>query len=266
MRVVPLRSIKDPLFKHLRELRTAQGRAASGSFLIEDADSARLASEAGCELRAWLASEAVAAEPPPWLAALPTTVHVAHAGLLRKLFPTGKAPELVAECRQLGRPIDSLGPSRRVLVLEHIQDAGNLGSMLRTAEGLGVRDVVVLRSEVTDLYSRVAVRASMGSMFRVRLYEGELDAVVARLAALGVTLVSTTPHTDQPLSALAVDRPLALAVGNETLGASEALLAASGERVRIEMAGEIESLNVGAACAIALYVLGSGDAPVPSAS
>lgn len=255
MRVVPLRSIKDPLFKHLRELRTAQGRAASGSFLIEDADAARAAQDAGCEMRGWLASESLLAEPPAWLAALPTTVHSAHAGLLRKLFPTGKAPELVAECAQLSRPIDALAAARRVLVLEDIQDAGNLGSMLRTAEGLGVRDVVVLRSEVTDLYNRVAVRASMGSLFRLRLFDTTLEELMGRLTRLGMALVVTTPHTTTRLDALPRAEALALAVGNETHGASEALLLAASLRARIEMASEVESLNVGAACAIALYEL-----------
>lgn len=256
MRAVPLRSSKDALFKSIRTLRSQEGRVREGAFLIEDEVGVRVALAHGADVRTLLAHEDCIATPPEWLAAQERTVHALGHGLVHKLFPTGKKPQVVAVCGRLDKPLDGLGAARRVLVLEDIQDAGNLGSMLRTTEGLGVHDVIVLESDVTDLYSRVAVRASMGSLFRLRLWHATREQLRSHCDTHALRLVVTTPHTERGLDAVDRGQALAIVVGNETAGVSEALASLAHERVRIPMAGEVESLNVGAACAICLHALG----------
>lgn len=253
MRLVTLASSKTPLFKRLRALRTADGRKQQREVLLEEEDAVRAALQSGRDPTALVATDTWLQQAPDWLADYAGTVQQVSGGLMHKLFPTGRTPGVVCALPWLEQPLSDAPACQRLLVLEHIQDGGNLGTILRTAAGLGVRDVVLLESDVTDLYNRVAVRASMGAMFRLRLWSADLTGLARYCEQHGVALLCTTPRGDIELSPRA--GAWALAVGNETQGASADLLERSDVALRIEMAADTESLNVAVATGIALYAL-----------
>lgn len=137
-----------------------------------------------------------------------------------------------------------------VLLLEGVQDPGNVGSMLRTAAAAGVRQVW-LTPGCADLWSPKVLRAGMGAHFLLPAIERiNVDTALAAFSGpLAVTtLGDATPLHDSPLKG-----SLVLALGSEGGGVSDSLLARADLRLRIPMAEGVESLNVAAAAAICLY-------------
>jgi TrmH family RNA methyltransferase len=138
-----------------------------------------------------------------------------------------------------------------VLVLDGVQDPGNLGTILRTAAAAGVRDAL-LTEGCAQAWSPRVLRAGMGAHFVLRIHE-HADPL-ARLADFpGPRLATALGPGAKPLYVLDLDRPVAWFFGAEGQGVSPALLAAADDRVVIPMPGGIESLNVGAAVAICLF-------------
>lgn len=139
--------------------------------------------------------------------------------------------------------------SARILLLDGVQDPGNLGTLVRTAEALGLGGVVCLPGTV-DPWNPKAVRAAAGSAFRVPLLYRARGEALDRIGALGAALWAADP-TGEPFSR--GDRAptrLALALGNEARGVSGPVLEAADRRVSVPMAGRVESLNVAVAGAI----------------
>jgi tRNA G18 (ribose-2'-O)-methylase SpoU len=145
--------------------------------------------------------------------------------------------------------------ARLLCVLEGVGDHENLGSIFRNAAGLGV-DGVLLGPGCADPLYRRAVRVSMGHVLRVPF--GQVTAWPAGLHQLreaGFRVLALTPGPDAvPLhEAVGAGRRTAVLLGSEGPGLTEEALAAADERVRIPMAGDVDSLNVATAAAIALY-------------
>ncbi|ODU08030.1 MAG: rRNA methyltransferase [Rubrivivax sp. SCN 71-131] len=140
-------------------------------------------------------------------------------------------------------------PGLPTVVLDRLQDAGNVGSILRSAAALGVAQVLALKGTAA-LWSAKVLRAGMGAHFALRLAEGLSED---EILALALPLVGTSPHAHALLPRAALPRPAAWLVGHEGQGASARLLAACTTTVRIPQPGGQESLNVAAAAAICFY-------------
>jgi RNA methyltransferase, TrmH family len=135
------------------------------------------------------------------------------------------------------------------VVLDRLQDAGNVGAILRSAAAFGVRQVLAIKGTAA-LWSPKVVRAGQGAHFGLRLVEG-LGA--SDLAALAVPMVATSSHADQPLHRVALPSPCAWVMGHEGQGVSPELMSLCTLTVGIPQPGGEESLNVAAAAAICLF-------------
>ncbi len=140
-------------------------------------------------------------------------------------------------------------PGVPTVVLDRVQDAGNVGSILRTAAAMGVRQVLALKGTAA-LWSAKVLRAGMGAHFGLHLVEQALpdDLVALQLACVATSL--QTPHT---LTSLTLPTPCAWVFGHEGQGVAPEVLARCEWQVRIPQPGGEESLNVAAAAAICLY-------------
>lgn len=145
-----------------------------------------------------------------------------------------------------------------LLVLDAVQDPGNFGTMVRTAEALGAGGVIALPGTV-DPWNPKSVRAAMGSSFRLPVVAAGWDEAAPWLEAEGVRIVASVVGAE-PLGEPRPDRA-ALVVGNEGAGVSAETLRRAHHRVGIPIRGRAESLNVTSAAAILLYDLLR---PVPS--
>ena len=138
-----------------------------------------------------------------------------------------------------------------LVVLDGVQDPGNLGTILRTAAAAGVRDVL-LTPGCAGAWSPRALRAGMGAHFVVHIHE-RVDVVHALGAFRGAILATALGEGARSLYELNLDAPVAWLFGAEGQGVSPALLACASQRVIIPMAGDVESLNVAAAVAVCLF-------------
>ncbi len=145
-----------------------------------------------------------------------------------------------------------LPPDPLVVVVEGLEKPGNLGSVLRSADAAGVA-AVVAADPVTDWGNPNVVRASKGTVFTVPVAAATLPEVLGWLRERGIRLVATTPDTDTVHTAVDWTGPVAVAVGTEKDGLTDAALGAAEERVRIPMAGRVNSLNAGVSAAVVLY-------------
>lgn len=146
----------------------------------------------------------------------------------------------------------SLPPDPLVVLVEGLEKPGNLGSVLRSADAAGVA-AVVAADPVTDWGNPNVVRASKGTVFSVPVAAAPLPEVLAWLRDNGIRLVATTPDTELLHTDADLTGPVAVAVGTEKTGLSDAALAAADARVRIPMAGAVNSLNAGVSAAVVLF-------------
>jgi RNA methyltransferase, TrmH family len=138
----------------------------------------------------------------------------------------------------------------RCVMLENIQDAGNLGSILRSTAAAGI-DTVLLSPGCAFVWSPKVLRAGMGAHFSLNIYDNsDLPAAVQRLSG---RLICASSHAQKTLYQADLRGPLAWAFGNEGSGLSAALTGVAGEQLRIPMPGGTESLNVAAAAAVCLF-------------
>jgi RNA methyltransferase, TrmH family len=143
----------------------------------------------------------------------------------------------------------ALQPDAASIVLDRVQDAGNVGSVLRSASAFGFKQVLALEG-TAGLWSPKVLRAGMGAHFALDLIEG-LSA--GELQALSVPLLAASAHATQALRDATLPFPCAWVFGHEGQGIGAALLARCNMTLRIPQPGGEESLNVAAAAAICLY-------------
>ena len=139
--------------------------------------------------------------------------------------------------------------SVNTVVLDRLQDAGNVGAILRNAAAFGVQQILALRGTAA-LWSPKVVRAGMGAHFALRLREG---VVMADLDQLQVPLLATSSHAAQALDQVRLPTPCAWVFGHEGQGVSRDLEARCSLTLRIPQPGGEESLNVASAAAVCLY-------------
>jgi TrmH family RNA methyltransferase len=140
-------------------------------------------------------------------------------------------------------------PGLPTLVLDRVQDAGNVGSLLRSAAAFGVQQVLALKGTAA-LWSPKVLRAGMGAHFGLTLFDA---AEPSALDALQLPLVATSSHAAVALPQAALPSPCAWVLGHEGQGVGPELLARCALTVRIPQPGGEESLNVAAAGAVCLY-------------
>lgn len=141
------------------------------------------------------------------------------------------------------------------LILETIQDPGNLGTMLRAGEGAGLCAVIADRT-TADLYNPKVVRSTMGSIFRVPVvYTDDLKKAVRAMQEKNIRVYAAALDASVPYDSVQYLGPSAFLIGNEARGLTAELAALADQRIRIPMAGHVESLNAAVASAILLYEL-----------
>lgn len=143
----------------------------------------------------------------------------------------------------------AIEPRVATIVLDRVQDAGNVGSILRSAAALGFRQVLSLKGSA-GLWSPKVLRAGMGAQWGMSLRE---DLALPDLEALALSLVATSSHAPLALPAAPLPEPCAWVFGHEGQGVADDLLAHCELTVRIPQPGGEESLNVAAAAAVCLY-------------
>lgn len=239
-------SIKDSRVLLARELQTGAGRKKHQKFLVYGLEQIEWALQKGIELEYVFAEEV--------LPELPVLFLTVTSGILKKISGTNYVIPYIGIAQ-----VPHVAPKQSdfVVVLDDIQDYGNLGTILRTAHGLFV-DSFMFTNALADPYQRKVIDSSRGSVFQSNFtYQEDPQATIDRLKQDGYQLVVTSPHAQylQSQTPLQVGKPVALIVGNETRGVDDTFIEQADVVVQIPMSQRIESLNVGVAAGISIYEL-----------
>ncbi len=247
-----LRSRDNPRLRRWTRLgRDARLRRSEGCALIEGAHLVEAWLERHGPPRALIASEAGMARPE--IAALVRRSTLAPVVLADRLFAAMADVETPAGvAAEIGIPAERPDPAgaRLCVFVDAVQDAGNLGAILRSAAAFGVRDALLSRG-CADAWSPKALRAGMGGQFLLRIAtNADLEREIERFA--GRTLC-TVPRGGTPLRECDLSGRIGWLFGAEGQGVGARAVARASERVTIPMPGGTESLNVAAAAAICFY-------------
>jgi len=143
--------------------------------------------------------------------------------------------------------------SKLIIIVHQLQDPGNLGTIIRTAEAVAAAGIA-LSPNTVDPYSAKAIRASMGSILRLPVVRvGEIEAFVKRCKKMGFQTVATVVTGEKTPYDIDLTKPTVVILGQEGAGLPQASMADVDLRVRIPMAKTIDSLNVATSSAVILY-------------
>lgn len=149
--------------------------------------------------------------------------------------------------------VEGLHKGKKYLILDKLQDPGNTGSLIRTAEACGYDGVILIKGTV-DIYSPKVVRAAAGTILRMPFYFMESsDEFLKVFKESGISLISTSMEGDKDYREIYYKKPFGLIMGNEGGGVDPYLLEKCDLKVKIPMEGKIESLNVAVAGGIIMY-------------
>ena len=140
----------------------------------------------------------------------------------------------------------------RLLLLDRVQDPGNLGTLLRSAVAFGF-DGVILGDGCVDLYNEKVIRSTQGAIFKLPILNQNLEEAVTSLKEQGVRIYGTSLQNGRPLNEIEETMKMAFILGNEGSGVSKELLSLTDGNIFIEMSENIESLNVSIAGSIIMY-------------
>ena len=251
-----IESPKNPQVKALVKLRERRMREREKRYLIEGAREVGRALSAGVELETLYICEGfLNAEGEEVLARANHLKRIDLSELaFRKVSYRDTPDGLLAVAPMLETSLESVTVTQNALflVVDGLEKPGNLGALLRTADAVDV-DAVFVTGAGTDLTNPNVIRASMGSVFSRPVLNVEADRLLAWLRAHEVTIVATTPHTQTSYWEADYTEAVAIVLGAEHEGLSEAWLEAAQSRVSIPMRGLADSLNVGTAGALLLY-------------
>ena len=177
--------------------------------------------------------------------------------LFRSLAATETPQKVLFLCRVPSSRLPETLPGDRYLVLDGLQDPGNVGTLWRTADAFGADGLILLPGSA-DPWNPKTLRATMGACFRLPVWEGDLPALEALLARTGLPLYATALREDtEDIRSLSLARA-AVVIGSEGRGVSGAVLARCQATLKIPMADRCESLNAAVAGAVVLWQMGFG--------
>lgn len=239
-------SLKNPKVAAWKALKDRKGRRESGCFLVEGRKMVEEALKSAFDVETVLVQEGM--ELPDGLT-MPVYELPAH--VLAAVCDT-KTPQGIAAVVRM-KEQSALG--NHIVVLDGVQDPGNVGTIIRTADAAGL-DGVLLSTQCADVFSPKVLRATMGSIFRMNLRTtDDLPGELTKLREKGYSILSSqldgTPFYEREK----VAEQFALIIGNEGNGVSEQVQQTATHRVRLPMRGGAESLNAAIAAAIMMYEL-----------
>lgn len=242
-----IRSTQNKNVKEWKKLHSKKGRNQNNSFLIEGYHLIEEAYSTEQNIKELILQEGI--ENPGWLQ--DDFVSYVSESVFNEITQTD-TPQGIAAV--VAKQSIATKDKNYVLLLDAIQDPGNLGTMIRTADAAGFSKIILGEGTV-DLYNDKVIRATQGSIFHIAIEQGSLTSVIPSLKEQGFSIWGTTLKRAQNYANLSAEGKIALLLGNEGRGVSQKLLELADQLVKIPIYGRAESLNVGIAAGILMYHL-----------
>lgn len=240
-------SIQNQQVKAWKKLKQRKYRKQTGTFIVEGFHLVEEAYNSDWNIETILIQENV--NLPEWAEKFsPITLST---NVFKEIADT-KTPQGIAAVVNIKESI--MLSTGATLLLDTVQDPGNVGTMIRTADALGFSQVI-LGKGCADLFNEKVVRASQGSIFHLRVIEAGLENTLSSLHKHKYTIWASTLEEAIPLTEATFSHHTALIVGNEGEGVSKEILELADKKVKIPIVGQAESFNVAVAAGIMMYAI-----------
>ena len=188
---------------------------------------------------------------------LPVKPEVVSDEVFARMSDTQSPQGVLAVLKQPGYTLEQILDGGKkaplLLLLEHLQDPGNLGTILRSAEGAGVSGVI-LSADSVDLFNPKVVRSTMGAIFRLPFFYAEnFSQTICEIKKKGIRIFAADLEGSRDYDLEDYTAPSAFLIGNESRGLSEEAKALADRRIFIPMEGKLESLNAAVSAAVLVY-------------
>ena len=233
-------SVDNKHIKDLKKLNTKKYRDKTSSFLIEGEHLVLEAYKTGHLKELILDNDRV----------MPLNVETSYVtnNVFNYISTLETPPDIMGVCSKLEKK--EIG--NKILILDNIQDPGNLGTILRTIDSVGLNQVIVSK-ETADAYNPKVVRSTMGAIFRVNIIESDnLLDTLKNIKKHKYKIMATSLETQNSIYDIDYNKKV-LVIGNEANGVSQEILDYADEKIKIPMLGKTESLNASVATAVILY-------------
>ena len=248
-----IESEQNKYLKKVKQLQHKKFRAHFGQFVAEGVRFVKEALEKGAAIEIILVAEDQSAQMEALLADYSGTVLLVKKGLLEKVMQTVTPQGVAAIVRKPNWSTVKLTDLQAVLIIDGIQDPGNLGTIIRTALASGTEAVYLLPGTV-DLYNDKVLRATMGAIFALPIMEvAEPEELLEELRMAGFATIVSDIRAKDYYDKVEYPKRTALVISNEANGPQ--LIRQGDYLVKIPLYGEAESLNAAIACGILLYEL-----------
>ena len=235
-------SLDNKRIKNLSKLLIKKYRDEEGKFLVEGEHLVEEAYKAGVLL------EVVKCEDYIGEYDVPTTLVTYE--VIKKLSNTQSPQRIIGVCKKL----EEKEIGNKVLVLEDLQDPGNLGTIIRSSVAFNV-DTIIVSNNTVDIYNDKVLRSSEGMLFHINIIKRDINNILDELHNSGYTLYGTKVDGGTNIKEIEVSEKFAVIMGNEGAGVSNDTLDKCDKYLYIPMNNNCESLNVGVATSIILYEL-----------
>ncbi len=172
--------------------------------------------------------------------------------ILKYLSDVETPQNIIGVCKK----IDNNKIGNKVVILDDVQDPGNLGTIIRSAVAFNF-DTIILSNNSVDLYNPKVIRSTQGMMFKLNIIRCDLNDIIPELKDNGYKVLATRVTNGKDVKSLEKIEKICIIMGNEGNGVKDSILSLADEFIYIKMNKTCESLNVGVATSIILYELGS---------
>lgn len=240
-------SVKNPQIKEWKKRLTKKDRDKTGTFLVEGFHLVEEAFKTDAIIDLIISEEI---DIPSWdYGEIPVTIVTKE--IIKELSDTETPQGILALCRQQNQP-EILSTAQTFIAIDQVQDPGNMGTIIRTADAAGI-DAVIIGDGTVDIYNPKVVRSGQGSHFHLPIVKTNLPAFIDTLKDRNIPVYGTALENGRNYRETKQTESFCLIVGNEGNGVSKEVLSKTDTNLYIPIHGKSESLNVAVAAGILMY-------------
>ncbi len=250
-------SSSNPQIKNLVQLqKKPKAREEQGAFVTEGIKMFEESKDGGYLIKAYVSEsfyEEKRTEKPDYFTGFP--YETVTDGVLKEASDTLTPQGIMAVVKKPVYDFNQIitAPEANLVLLEDIRDPGNLGTILRTAEGAGITGIILSKSSV-DMYNPKVIRSTMGAIYRMPfIYVGDFKAALDQIKKNRIFVYAAHLEASRAYDEIDYPGKCAVLIGNEANGLSDEIAGMSDQYIKIPMAGNVESLNAAIAAAILMY-------------
>ena len=244
-----MKKLTNTEIKNLKKLKDKKYRKAEGLFLVERSKLCEEVLNSNYKINRTITSNEFKYNDFP-------NVCVVDYDVIKTISTTDTPQDIICVC-EIPNQDNQNFPKGNSLILDNLQDPGNIGTLIRSAMAFGFEDIYFI--DCPDIYSEKVVRASMGGIFKINAHIISRDELIKQKKKICEILISTDLNADILGQKRLPKTRIGVIIGNEGNGVSAELIQASDMAVKIPMTDRIESLNAGVAGSILMYEMFKGE-------